>query len=108
MGEGIIQTRKGNLPCYVGNTPGQKGVRFMINKKWKEKLEIFNKGISGRVAMAKFKLGNGRAINIIQVYAPTAMAEDEECEKIFPETLYFPKSLASKPIRLKISGVLFS
>ena len=26
MGEGIIQTRKGNLLCYMGNTPGQKRV----------------------------------------------------------------------------------
>ena len=54
---------------------------FIINKKWKEKLEIFE-GISERVAMAKFKLGNGRAMNIVQVYASTAMAEDKELSLI--------------------------
>jgi len=42
MGESIVQTKRGNLFCFIGSTPGQKGVGFLNNKKWRTKVELNN------------------------------------------------------------------
>ena len=74
-GEKIIQTKNGNLFCYIGIDKGQKGVGFIIGKEWKEKVSIF-KGINDRLATIKVDLGKDNIITIIQVYAPTSSAEE--------------------------------
>ena len=81
----MVETKKGNLFCYIGNSEGRKGVGFIIRKKWREKLISF-KGISDRIAMVKIGLENKNTVTIIQVYAPTSTSSEEESDELY-ETL---------------------
>lgn len=83
-GERMIQTKKGNLFCYIGIDKGQKGVGFIISKEWKEKLISFE-GINDRIAVIKMNLGSNNSITIIQVYAPTSIAEKNIVEKFYSQ-----------------------
>lgn len=66
--------------CYIGQTPGQYGVGFIINKRLKQYIESFT-GITERVALLNLNL-QGTYITIIQVYAPAEAAHEEEIKKI--------------------------
>lgn len=84
IGENLIKTKNQNLFCYYGDRLGQGGVGFLINCKWVNKLILF-KGISERIALAKFDLGNNKSLTLIQVYAPTSMASDEDLAKFYED-----------------------
>jgi hypothetical protein len=67
--------------CTIGTTPGQYGVGFIIKKTLKNSVESFV-GISERVALLKLKHGN-QHLDIIQVYAPTESADDDEILRFY-------------------------
>ena len=81
QGEAIIEKENGNLITYIGNTKGQRGTGFLINKRIKENVDTI-KGINDRIAMLKIKIGK-RTILIIQIHAPTAQSSDEEIEEFY-------------------------
>ena len=92
-GENMIKTIKGNLFCHYGSL-GQRGVGFLINKAWGEKLIMF-KGISDRIAVAKFDLRRGKTLSLVQVYAPTAVASENELENFYRDLSESVNSLAN-------------
>ncbi|XP_046978628.1 uncharacterized protein LOC124544209 [Vanessa cardui] len=69
---------------YIGETPGLYGVGFMIKKHLKNYIKCFN-GLSERVVLLKLQI-NSLDLSIIQVYAPTEIAKEEELE-IFYSTV---------------------
>ena len=77
LGDKIIRTKNENLFCFTGTTPGMRGVGFIINSEWKDKI-IEYKGINDRIASLKVKLPKNKTLTIIQVYAPAATTEEEE------------------------------
>ena len=78
--------RKGNeiiededhIFCYTGKVQGQHGVGFLIKKKYKNNITSYI-GISSRVCILIMKFDTV-SISIIQVYAPTSDAPDEELD----------------------------
>lgn len=70
--------------CYIGETLGLYGVGFLIRKEHKNNIISFS-ALSERVALLKLKYNN-QLITIIQAYAPTEMATNEEIN-LFYQTL---------------------
>jgi hypothetical protein len=66
---------------YNGLTRKRGSVGFVINKKWKDKIKSIQ-SISDRVAVLILNVTKDDSIGIIQVYAPTSKAKEEEM-KIF-------------------------
>lgn len=62
--------------CHIGHTPGKYGVGFIVNKCLKQNVESFT-GFTERVALLNLNL-HGFHLTIIQVYAPTEAANEEE------------------------------
>lgn len=87
---GLAETRRlgnfieeyGNfILYYMGQTPGLYGVGFMVNKRLKNSIISF-KGLSERVALLDLSINN-LEITIIQCYAPTTAASDEDVELFY-------------------------
>ncbi|CAH2091584.1 unnamed protein product [Euphydryas editha] len=81
--------RKGNeiieegnhIFCYTGELQGRHGVGFLIKKQYKNNIENYI-GISDRVCLLNMKFEKV-TISIIQVYAPTSEAPEEEVEVFY-------------------------
>jgi len=56
-GEQIVKTQMENLLHYMGNNMGQKGVQFLINPNYINKV-IEVKGVTDRIALIKLKINN--------------------------------------------------
>ncbi|XP_023946281.2 LINE-1 reverse transcriptase homolog [Bicyclus anynana] len=67
--------------CYVGETPGQYGVGFLIKKEYKNNIVNFW-GLSERVALIQLQFGD-TDLSIIQVYAPTSDSDEKDLEKFY-------------------------
>lgn len=76
-----IEEHENYIFCYKGETLGQYGVGFLINKKHKNNIVSFS-AFSERVALLKIKCNN-QLLSIIQVYAPTEKATDEEINSFY-------------------------
>lgn len=83
-GEGIIKTKNGSTFCYFGLTEGQRGVGFLINKKWSSALISFQ-GITERIALARIRISDKKTLTLIQVYAPTLAAPEVEVDAFYDE-----------------------
>lgn len=83
--EKIIQLKSGNILCHSDSTGGQRGVGFLIDKKFKDQIVEF-KSISERLAILKVEQKEGYTLTLIQVYAPTSTSSEEE-SKSFYKTL---------------------
>lgn len=81
---------------YIGVTPGQYGVGFIVKKYLKKHILSFT-GLSERVALLKMNI-NGLDVSIIQVYAPTETSSDEELELFY--------STVDKAIHLSANNVI--
>ncbi len=57
---------------------------FYVKKGIRNKIEKY-RGILGRIGVMKVKIDNKIKMTIIQVYAPTAEAEEAEIEKFYPD-----------------------
>lgn len=79
-----IEEHSNHIFCYIGETPGLYGVGFLIKKEFKENIIHFN-GLSERIALLQMKF-NSEDIYIIQAYAPTQDANEEDIETYL--TLY--------------------
>lgn len=77
--------------CHTGQTPGKYGVGFFINKHLKNNIESYV-GISERVALLNIRISN-KPLTIIQVYAPTEAAQEEEVDTFY-EDIYEAISMA--------------
>lgn len=80
---------------YIGETPGLYGVGFIVKKHLKNYIKCFN-GLSERVALLRLQI-NSLDLSIIQVYAPTESAEEEELEFFY--------STVDKAIRLSGNNI---
>lgn len=78
-----IEERDWCIFCYVGETQGSRGVGFLIKKHLKTKIIEFV-GFSDRVALLNLKTTND-TLSIIQVYAPTERATDQEVETFYQD-----------------------
>ncbi|XP_028036627.1 sorting nexin-27-like [Bombyx mandarina] len=67
--------------CHTGHTPGKRGVGFIINKTRKNWIESFM-GINDRVALLNLNI-QGLSMSIIQIYAPTETACEEEINNFY-------------------------
>lgn len=67
--------------CQIGQTPGKYGVGFIVNKRLKHCIENFI-GITERVALINLNI-EGFKLSIIQAYAPTEAAKEEEMEQFY-------------------------
>lgn len=67
--------------CHIGCTRGKHGVGFIINKSLKNNIESFM-GLTERVARLNISI-QGFMLSIIQVYAPTETASEEEIEEFY-------------------------
>ena len=81
QGSGHFRTTGGNTVYYSGGQESRNGVAIMTQGKWSEAVAEY-KPVSDRVLVVIF---NTRPIklNIIQIYAPTAEATDEEREEFY-------------------------
>lgn len=76
-----IEEHEDFILYHIGNTPGLYGVGFIIKKHLKKHI-IYFKGLSERVALLKIHINN-LDLYIIQAYAPTEAAKDEELELFY-------------------------
>ena len=83
QGENIIEKENGNILYYMGQTKGQKGVGFLVQKNFKQCIQEFV-GINERIAIIKLSM-NKSVITVIQVYAPTESSPEEEIEDFYEE-----------------------
>ncbi|GBP75351.1 Craniofacial development protein 2 [Eumeta japonica] len=79
--------------CHTGESPGKYGVGFIIKKYLKQYLESYI-GLSERVALLHLSLP-GKKLTIIQIYAPTEAADEEEIVAFY-ETTYKAIEIAHK------------
>lgn len=75
--EQLFIKENGNLFYHYGKTKGQMGVGFYVHKRWRHKIQEV-KAISERIAILKLQQTNNSTLIIIQAYAPTSAASDEE------------------------------
>lgn len=78
-----IEEHQDFILCYKGETKGLHGVGFLIKKTLKQNIIDFI-GISERVALLKLKFKN-QPITIIQAYAPTERAKEDEMQKFYDD-----------------------
>lgn len=76
-----IEEHENFIFCYTGHTPGRHGIGFIIKKHLKSNIESYL-GLSERVAVLNLKF-ESTSLSIIQVYAPTAQASDEEIDNFY-------------------------
>nr|BDU78963.1 hypothetical protein 2 [Bombyx mori] len=76
-----IKEHENFILCYKGQTAGQYGVGFIINKTIKNNIESFI-GISERLAILNLNIGDHK-ISILQVYFPTTDAKETEIEELY-------------------------
>lgn len=81
---------------YIGETPGLYGVGFIVKKYLKKHITGFT-GLSERVALLRMNV-NSLDLSIIQVYAPTEAASDEELEFFY--------STVDKAIQLSDNNII--
>lgn len=96
-----IEEHDNHIFCYVGETPGLYGVGFLIKKEHKTNIINFT-GLSERVALLQLTF-NGRDLSIIQAYAPTETAKEEEVEAFY-KTLKEAHNLAENCKNLMVIG----
>ncbi len=81
-GEKLIIRKNGNLFYYYRETKGFRGIGFYLARYLKNRV-LECKGIIERIGCLKIRIGKGINVTIIQVYAPTAMTEEEELMKFY-------------------------
>lgn len=69
--------------CHIGLIPGKYGVGFLVHIKHKNNIESFT-GITDRVALLNLNI-QGNKISLIQVYAPTEAAKEEEIDNFYTD-----------------------
>lgn len=89
--------------CYIGNKQGQNGVGFLIGKIWQKNLLEF-RGISDRLALAKFQTKTNNSIVPIQIYAPTAQSSETESDMFYHELTETLETITDKKTFLLIVG----
>lgn len=78
-----IEEYENCILCHSGLTQGQYGVGFLIKSDHKKCIESFI-GISDRIALLNLNIQN-KQLSIIQVYAPTEAARDEEIDSFYAD-----------------------
>ena len=81
-GEKLIKRKNGNYFYYFGETKGYRGTGFYIRSNIMKKVLVV-KGISERISVLKLNIQNKVNMTIIQIYAPTMEATDEEKENFY-------------------------
>lgn len=84
-GEKIIERKNNYIFMYCNEESGSKGVGFLVHNDLKRNFQEFN-AISSRITSIKLKFKN-IYLTIFQIYAPTSVAEDEECEAFYEALL---------------------
>lgn len=83
--EKIIERTNGSLFYHIGETKGQYGVGFLINKRWKQHIQEF-RGYNERLTSLSLLIEK-ESFLIVQVYAPTSGHSKEEIEEFYTNLL---------------------
>ena len=84
MGKGHFTTADGHTMVYSGGEiQGQRGVALWIHKKIKDTLLEY-KPINDRILVVRIN-AKPRKLRIVQIYAPTSVATEEEIDKFYEE-----------------------
>ncbi|CAG4913137.1 unnamed protein product [Colias eurytheme] len=81
-GNSIIEDED-HIFCYTGESKGLHGVGFLIKKKYKNNIDNYI-GISERVCLLNLRF-TAMKISIIQIYAPTSDANEEEIDAFYDD-----------------------
>lgn len=76
--------QNGNIIHYVGFNNRRGSVGFVIKSKWRENIKFF-KDFSDRVSAVLLRLNKNDALAVIQCYAPTSAAPDQEIDKFYED-----------------------
>ncbi|XP_052741056.1 craniofacial development protein 2-like [Bicyclus anynana] len=90
-----IEEYRNFILFYIGQTPGLHGVGFIVKKYLKENILNFN-GLSERVAILNLSFDKLK-LSIIQVYAPTEAAPDEDIKEFY-KTLNTALSMSNRNV----------
>lgn len=60
-----------------------RGAGFLISNKWSFNLTEFIGYNKDRIATAKTRISNSKILTTMQVYLPTAVSEESECNEIY-------------------------
>ena len=82
MGEKLIKRKNNNYLYFFGETIGYRGTGFYINRRIID-IIIKIEGVTERISLMKVELSRKVKILIVQVYAPTMDANEEEIEKFY-------------------------
>ena len=84
-GEWLTEMKDGSWIFDCGRSedrPEAKGIAILINKKFKDFVSKFEV-LSDRVISCNVNVENNKTLKIIQVYAPTSTADEEEIDKLY-------------------------
>lgn len=81
--EKIIELKSKHILMHSDSLKGQRGVGFLVNRNWKENVQEF-RSIKDRIAVLKLRQDNKKII-LVQVYAPTLTADDQESDAFYEE-----------------------
>jgi exonuclease III len=74
----------GNVFHYIGFNNRRGSVGFIIKSKWKNHIKLF-KDFSDRVTVVELSINKKETLTIIQTYAPTSAASDEEMNEFYDD-----------------------
>ncbi len=82
--EKLLTSQNRNYWHYFGESTGYRGIGFYIKSYLKNRI-VEIKGINKQIGYLKMQIDKGVNICILQIYAPTAGAEEEEVEHFYKE-----------------------
>ncbi len=82
VGEKLMKLKNGNYFFYYGLTKGYRGTGFYIHKNWINKI-IDVRRITERISLIKLDLNKKTKLLILQIYAPTQQASQEERDEFY-------------------------
>ena len=82
QGEHLVQLKSGHVLYTKGGEQYIGGVGFLVNKDIKDIVVEFRGG-SSRVASLTIKINTTYYLQVVEVYAPTSIHEDEEVEEFY-------------------------
>ena len=82
IGEKIIKRKSGYIFYHFGVTSGMRGIGFVVNNNLEKQILEF-KGFSDRIAILKIAFKKDSTLTLVQVYAPTAEANEELCDEFY-------------------------
>ena len=95
------ETESGHNWFGSGGTKGERGVGFLLHKRWQA---LLFKPLSDRVAVLDLRIASKRCIRVIAVYMPHSGHKDEDVDVVYSALDVECKEARSKHSSLLIAG----